>query len=51
MMHMCERCHRRSDPLTYLRKADEYLCDGCYEDALAEPDEDEYTEPAKYGCT
>jgi uncharacterized Zn ribbon protein len=28
MQHMCEECRRRTD-LTYIRKADAYLCDEC----------------------
>ena len=27
-MHMCERCHRRSE-LFYCRSTDEHLCDDC----------------------
>lgn len=46
MQHMCERCRRHSD-LTYDRHADEYLCDGCLEQSLADRADAEYKEYVK----
>ena len=39
MMHMCERCRRRSkdgEPLQYFEPTDQYLCDNCYVEAAKE---------------
>lgn len=40
MTHLCERC-RRPGPLFHCRAVDEYLCDGCGQEAAREAREEE----------